>query len=103
MHFVVELFISSGADLERLFDFLLDQAETTNDLELVHSAVSTVRATMRHGLAITPFSVRKAARHHPAQRSAARMNHSVQRHWVCQVVCARQHVETRRVGGAPPL
>ena len=68
MHCVVELFISSGADLERLFDFLLDQAEATNDLELAQAAISAVGATVRHELAITPFSFRKAARHHPAQR-----------------------------------
>ena len=38
MHCVVELFISSGADLERLFDFLLDQADMTEDLDRAHTA-----------------------------------------------------------------
>ena len=67
MSFVVELSPTVEADLERLFDFLLDQAETTEDLGRAQAAIEAVRATVRHRLAITPFSFRKAAQN-PAQR-----------------------------------
>jgi plasmid stabilization system protein ParE len=67
MSFVVELSPAAEADLERLFDFLLDQAETTEDLDRAQAAIDAVRATAQHRLAITPFSFRKAAQS-PAQR-----------------------------------
>jgi len=67
MSFVVELSPTAKADLERLFDFLLEQADTTEDLDHAQSAIDAVRATVQHRLAITPFSFRKAARN-PAQR-----------------------------------
>ncbi len=67
MSFVVELSPTAEADLERLFDFLLDQADTTEDLDRAQTAIDAVRATVQHRLAITPFSFRKAARN-PAQR-----------------------------------
>ena len=67
MSFVVELSPTAEADLERLFDFLLDQAETTEDLYRAQAAIEASRATAQHRLAITPFSFRKAARN-PAQR-----------------------------------
>ncbi len=67
MSFVVELSPTAEADLERLFDFLLDQADTTEELDRAQAAIEAVRATAQHRLAITPFSFRKAARN-PAQR-----------------------------------
>lgn len=67
MSFVVELSPTADADLERLFDFLLDQADATEDLDRAQSAIDAVRATVQHRLAITPFSFGKAARN-PAQR-----------------------------------
>ena len=67
MTFVVELSPTAEADLERLFDFLLDQAETSDDLDRAQAAINAVRATAQHRLAITPFSFRKAAQN-PAQR-----------------------------------
>jgi plasmid stabilization system protein ParE len=67
MSFVVELSPAAEADLERLFDFLLDQAETTEDLNSDQAAIDAIRATAQHRLAITPFSFRKAAQY-PAQR-----------------------------------
>ncbi len=67
MSFVVELSPAAEADLERLFDFLLDQAETTEDLDRAQAAIDAIRATAQHRLAITPFSFRKAA-DNPAQR-----------------------------------
>ncbi len=67
MSFVVELSPAAVADLERLFDFLLDLAETTEDLDRAQAAIDAVKATTLHRLAITPFSCRKAAQN-PAQR-----------------------------------
>ena len=54
MSFVVGLSPTAETDLDRLFDFLLDHADSTEDLE-------AIRATVQHRLAITPFSFRKAA------------------------------------------
>jgi plasmid stabilization system protein ParE len=67
MSFVVELSPAAAADLERLFDFLLDRAEATEDLDRAQAAIDAIRATAQHRLAITPFSFRKAAQN-PAQR-----------------------------------
>lgn len=67
MSFVVELSPTAEADLERLFDFLLDRVETTEDLDRAQAAIDAIRAAARHRLATTPFSFRKAARN-PAQR-----------------------------------
>ncbi len=67
MSFVVELSPTAEADLERLFDFLLDRAETTEDLDLAQAAIDTIRAVTQHQLALTPYSFRKAA-HSPVQR-----------------------------------
>ena len=67
MSFVVELSPTAEADLERLFDFLLDRAETAEDLDQAQIAIDVIRATALQQLAITPFSFRKAAQH-PAQR-----------------------------------
>ena len=67
MSFVVELSPAADADLDRLFDFLLDQADTPDDLDRAQAAIDAIRATVRHRLAITPFSFRKAAED-PAQR-----------------------------------
>ena len=67
MSFIVELSPTAEADLERLFDFLLEQAETSEDLDRAQAAIEAVRAAAQHRLAITPFSFRKAAQN-PAQR-----------------------------------
>ena len=67
MSFVVELSSAAEADLERLFDFLLDRSDTTEDLDRAQAAIDAIRATAQHRLAITPFSCRKAAQN-PAQR-----------------------------------
>jgi plasmid stabilization system protein ParE len=67
MSFVVELSPAAVADLERLVDFLLDRAETAEDLDRAQAAIDGIRATAQHRLAITPFSFRKAAQN-PAQR-----------------------------------
>lgn len=67
MSFVVELSPTAEADLERLFDFLLDRAETTEDLDLAQTAIDTIRAVTQQHLAVTPYSFRKAAQS-PVQR-----------------------------------
>ena len=67
MSFAVELSPAAEADLERLFDFLLGRAETTEDLDRAQAAIDAIRAAARHRLAITFFSFRKAVRN-PAQR-----------------------------------
>jgi plasmid stabilization system protein ParE len=67
MTFAVELSPTAEADLERLFEFLLDRAETTEDLDRAQSALDAIRAITQQQLAITPFSFRKAAKS-PAQR-----------------------------------
>lgn len=58
---------TAEADLERLFDVLIDRAEATEELDHAQAAIDAIRATMQHGLAITPYSFRKAAQN-PAQR-----------------------------------
>lgn len=67
MSFVVQLSPTAEADLERLFEYLLNLAETAADLDRAQAAIDAVRAAARHRLAVTPFSFRKAGRH-PAQR-----------------------------------
>ena len=67
MTFIVELAPAAEADLERLFDFLLERAETREELDEAQEAIDAVRASVQHSLAITPFSFRKAALS-PAQR-----------------------------------
>lgn len=67
MSFTVEMTPTAEADLERLLDFVIDQAETTEDFDRAQAAIDAIRATARHRLAITPYSFRKAAQN-PAQR-----------------------------------
>lgn len=67
MSFAVELSPTAVADLERLFDFLLDRAETREDLDRAQAAIDAIRAAAQQQLSTTPFSFRKASRN-PAQR-----------------------------------
>jgi len=67
MTFVVELSPTAEADLNRLFEFLLDRAETTEDLDHAQAAIDAVRSVTQTQLSMTPFSFRKAA-NSPAQR-----------------------------------
>ena len=67
MSFVVELSPTAEADLERLFDFLLDRAEASEDLDRAQAAIDAISAAAQHWLAATPLSFRKASRN-PAQR-----------------------------------
>lgn len=67
MSFAVEMTPSAKADLERLFEFLMDRAETIEELDRAQAAIDAIRATVHHRLAVTPYSFRKAAQN-PAQR-----------------------------------
>lgn len=67
MNFIVELAPAAVQDLERLFDFLLDQAETADDLDRAQAAIDAIRTVTQQQLALTPFSFRKAGQS-PAQR-----------------------------------
>jgi len=67
MSFVVQLSPTAEADLERLFEYLLNQATTIAELNRAQTAIDAVKAAARHRLAVTPYSFRKAAQN-PAQR-----------------------------------
>jgi plasmid stabilization system protein ParE len=67
MSFDVEMTPTAEADLERLFDFLIDRAETTEDFDRAQAAIDAIKAAALHRLAVTPYSFRKAAQN-PAQR-----------------------------------
>ncbi len=59
MSFDVRFSVEAEADLERLFDFLLDRAQTLEDLELAQAAIDAVRVAAKKQLAVTPYSFRK--------------------------------------------
>lgn len=67
MSFIVEMAPSAEVDLELLFDFLIDRAETTEELDRAQAAIDAIRSAAQHRLAVTPYSFRKAAQN-PAQR-----------------------------------
>lgn len=47
-------------DLFRLFDFLLDRAETAEDFESAQAAIDVIRDTVERNLSRAPFVYRKA-------------------------------------------
>lgn len=47
-------------DLGRLFDFLLERASRTEDLEVAQRAIDAIQEAVTGHLASTPFSFRKA-------------------------------------------
>lgn len=59
MTFKVEFTPEADADLNRLFDFLLDRAETVEDAMRAYQAVEALRTAANSHLAITPYSCRK--------------------------------------------
>lgn len=67
MSYRVELSPSAVDDLERLFDFLLERAETSVDFDRAQAAIDMIGSMTQQQLAITPFSFRKAAQN-PLQR-----------------------------------
>ena len=51
---------SARDDLLRLFDFLLDSADTAQDFDLAQLAIDTIRDAIERNLSRTPFVYRKA-------------------------------------------
>lgn len=59
MTFKVEFTPEANADLERLFDFLLERAETVEDAMRAYEAVEVLRTVATSHLSTTPYSYRK--------------------------------------------
>lgn len=59
MTFKVEFTPEADADLDRLFDFLLDRAETAEDAMRAYEAVAVIREVANSHLSMTPYSYRK--------------------------------------------
>jgi len=59
MTFKVEFTPEAEADLDRLFDFLLDRAETMDDAMRAYPAIEALRTAADSHLSITPYSYRK--------------------------------------------
>lgn len=62
MSFEVRFSPEADEDLERLFDFLLDRAESLADLAQAEAAIKALRQAVQHQLSATPFSFRKAGK-----------------------------------------
>lgn len=59
MTFKVEFTPGADADLDRLFDFLLDRAKTVEDALHACAAIEAIRTAANSHLSITPYSYRK--------------------------------------------
>ncbi|MBP8145129.1 MAG: type II toxin-antitoxin system RelE/ParE family toxin [Inhella sp.] len=59
MSFKVEFTPEAEADLDRLFDFLLDRAETLEDALHAQEALAALREVAYRHLSMTPFSYRR--------------------------------------------
>ena len=59
MTFRVEFTPEADADLDRLFDFLLDSAETVDEAMRAFEAVEAIRTAANSHLATTPYSYRQ--------------------------------------------
>jgi plasmid stabilization system protein ParE len=57
--FTVRYTDTARDDLDRLFDHLLDRAETAEDFDAAQSAVDTIRSEVEGHLSRTPFIYRK--------------------------------------------
>jgi plasmid stabilization system protein ParE len=57
--FKVEFTPEADADLDRLFDFLLDRVETVEDAMVAYDAVAVIREVANRHLSMTPYSYRK--------------------------------------------
>jgi plasmid stabilization system protein ParE len=60
--FDVRFSAEAEEDLERLFDFVLDSANSIEDLDVAQAAVDAIRSAALNQLAVSPFSFRKAGR-----------------------------------------
>lgn len=59
MTFKVEFTPEADADLDRLFDFLLERAETVEEASRAREVVELIRTVADSHLALTPYSYRK--------------------------------------------
>ena len=59
MSFAVEFTQSAEDDLVRLYDFLLDRAETLEELDVADEAVRAIRQAASSHLSTSPYSYRK--------------------------------------------
>ncbi len=59
MSYAVEFTQGAEEDLMRLYDFLLDRAETLEDLDLADEAIGVIRQAASSHLSTTPYSYRK--------------------------------------------
>jgi len=59
MTFKVEFTPEADADLDRLFDFLLERAQTVEDAIRAYEAVEAIRTVASSHLSTTPYSYRK--------------------------------------------
>ncbi len=59
MSYVVEFTRGAEDDLVRLYDFLLDRAETLEELDVADEAVKVIRQAALSHLSTTPYSYRK--------------------------------------------
>ena len=60
MSFRVRFAPAAQEDLVRLFDYLLERAETPEDLDRAQEVIEALRQAIFRQLAVTPFSFRKA-------------------------------------------
>ena len=59
MSYAVEFTQGAEDDLVRLYDFLLDRAETLEELDVADEAVNVIRQAALSLLSMTPYSYRK--------------------------------------------
>jgi len=59
MSYVVEFTQGAEDDLMRLYDFLLDRAETLEELNVADEAIEVIRQAALSHLSTTPYSYRK--------------------------------------------
>ena len=59
MSYAVEFTQSAEDDLIRLYDFLLDRAETLKELDVAEEAIHVIRQVALSHLSTTPYSYRK--------------------------------------------
>ena len=62
MSFEVRFAAAAEDDLIRLFEFLLERAETTEDLDRAQQAIDAINSAALHHLASTPYSFRKTGK-----------------------------------------
>ena len=61
MTFKVEFTPEADADLDHLFDFLLERAETVEEAMRAYDAIEVIRTVAHSHLSTTPYSYRKVS------------------------------------------